>query len=74
VNHVLRRQVSAGRDHGFTSWQSIRMGCFANLFTLGEDLRAADSMDRAIDTAAAEQRRVGGVYDGVDVVCGYVAR
>src|SRR5690349_1539234 len=45
----------------------------ANLFAFDEDLRATGIVDRAVDTAAAEQRRVCSVDDRGYVVTGYVA-
>lgn len=48
------------------------MSRFANLFALRVDLRTTNPMDRAVYTAAAEQRLIRGVYDRGYVVGGYV--
>lgn len=60
VDHMARRQTVAAGDLG------IAGGAAAERFTFGEQFTTGCTMDRAIDAAAAEQRRIGGVDDRVD--------
>ncbi len=57
---IFRRQPKAGRDLGAAG------GAAAELFAFREQLRSGGAMDRAVDTAAAEQTPVGGIDDGID--------
>ena len=67
VQHIARRQVAAaGRLH-------VPGVAAAKRAALREDPGAAGAVDRSVDTAAAEQRRVRRVDDGVDVLRGDVA-
>jgi hypothetical protein len=45
----------------------------ADLLASGQDLCAPAAVDRAVHAAAAQQRRVGGVDDGVDLLLRDVA-
>jgi hypothetical protein len=60
MNHVPRRQAVPSGDFGVTGRTALQGAAF------GEKLRPGRAMDGAIDATAAEQRRVGGVDDGVD--------
>ena len=77
---------SPPRQTGPTVWMTWRAGrrpavvAFASPVdaaaerpALGQDRRAAGAVDRAVHAAAAEQRLVGGVDDGVDDLLGDVA-
>ena len=61
VDDMLRGQAVAAGDLGVTGVATIEGAA------LGQKLGAGRTMYRAIDTAAAEQRGVGGVDDGVNV-------
>src|SRR5207253_1727307 len=67
VDHILRRQPVSARD--------ARLACrtAANLAALFEQLRPGSAMNRAVDTAAAEERGVRGVDNGVDRELGDVS-
>ena len=73
VYHIKRGQLAASRDHGFAGRQSFRKTRAANLLALGEDLRSARAMDRAINAAAAEQRGIRRVHNCLNVLSGDVA-
>ena len=60
MNHMPCRQPIAAGDLGVAGLAAMKRAAF------GEQLRPGGAMDRAIDAAAAEQRRVGGVDDGVN--------
>lgn len=60
VDHMARGQTVAAGNLGIAGFAA------AERFTLGEQLRTGCTMDRAIDAAAAKQRRIGGVDDRVD--------
>jgi hypothetical protein len=60
MNHVPRRQPIARRDFGIAGGAAVERAAFR------KKLRPGRAMDRAIDTAAAEQRGVRGVDDGVN--------
>ena len=67
VQDVTGGQVtSAGRLH-------VAGVAPAELAALVENRRPTRAVDRAVDAATAEQRRVGRVHDGVDVLLGDVA-
>ncbi len=51
----------------------MRVSGAANLFALCEDLRATGVVNCSIDTASAEQRRVGGVHDRSDILLSEVS-
>src|SRR5262245_65438126 len=62
VDHPASREVARrGR---------LRVACVAasEAPALREDRRAAGTVDRAVDAAAAEERRVRGVHDRVDLL------
>ncbi len=60
------RQPIASGDLGVTGLAAMERAAF------GQELRPGPAMDRAIDAAAAEQRRVRGVDDGVNAQAGDV--
>ena len=61
VDHVPGRKPIAAGDLGGAG------GAAAERAALGDQFRAGGAMDGAVDAAAAEQRRVGRIDDGVDV-------
>jgi hypothetical protein len=60
VDDMPRRQPMAGRDLGVTGLAAIEGTAF------GQEFGAGRTVNRAINAAAAEQARVGGVDDGVN--------
>ena len=60
MNHMPRRQTIASGDFGVAGLAAVERAAF------GKKLRPGGAMDRAVDAAAAEQRRIGGVDDGVN--------
>ena len=73
VDHPAGRQREARRGHRLADRQPALEGRLSQGAAGGEQLRACGSMDRAIDAASAQQRRVRRVHDGVDVRGGDVA-
>src|SRR5207247_9531634 len=67
VDDPLRRQAIATGDPRLPGLTA------AERSALRQELRAGGAMDRAIDTAAAEQCRIRGVDDRVDQLPGDVA-
>ena len=64
---MARRQPVAARDLGVAGLAAMQRPAFR------KQLRPRRAMDGAIDATAAEQRRIGGVDDGVDIEFGDVA-
>jgi hypothetical protein len=60
MNDMPRRQTITLGDLGVAGCAAAKRAAF------GEQLRPGGTMDRAIDAAAAEQRRIRGVDDGVN--------
>ena len=60
MDHMPRRQPIAQGDFGAAGLAAMEAAAF------GEKFGSRRAMDRAIDAAAAEQRRVRGVDDGVN--------
>jgi hypothetical protein len=60
VNDVFRGQAIAARD------PRLARRTPADRAALLEQLRTRRAMDRAVDAAAAQQRAVGGIDDGID--------
>ncbi len=60
VDHMPRRQPIALGDLGVAGLATIQHAAF------DRELRPGCAMNRAVDAAAAEQRRIGGVDDGVN--------
>jgi hypothetical protein len=60
MNDMPRRQPITFSDLGLAGRAAIKRAAF------GEQLGSCGAMDRAIDAAAAQQRRIGGVDDGVN--------
>ena len=67
VDHPARGQPEPGRG--------LRLAgpATAQPAAVLDELRPGRTVDRSVDTSTAEQRRVGGVDDGVDVLAGDVA-
>ena len=61
VDHVARRQAVAARDSRLAGRAAAERAAF------GEQFRSGGAVNRAIDAAAAQQRRVRRVDDRVDV-------
>ena len=64
MNHMPRRELVSSGDLGAAGLTAIQGAAF------GEQLGSRGTMDRAIDPAAAEQRAICGVDDGVNAQCG----
>jgi hypothetical protein len=60
MNDMPRRQAVAFGDFGAAGLAAIERAAF------GQQFGSRRAMDRTIDAATAEQRRVGGVDDGVN--------
>jgi hypothetical protein len=60
MNDVPRRQPIPFGDFGVAGGAATKRAAFC------QQLRPCRAMDRAIDTAAAQQRRIRGVDDGVN--------
>ncbi len=63
MNHMLGRQPISFGDLGVAGGTTMQCAAF------GKQFGAGGTMDSAIDAAAAEQRRIGGVDDGVNAQC-----
>ncbi len=61
MDDMLRRQPIAARDLGRSGVAAAERPAFS------EQLRPGGAMDRAVDAAAAEQRPVRRIDDGIDV-------
>jgi hypothetical protein len=66
VNHVARRQPIALGDLGLARLAAMEHAAFH------DEVRPRGAVDRAIDAATAEQRRIRGVDDGVNAELGDV--
>src|SRR2546423_90677 len=60
MDHVLAGQTVAARDLGSAGCAAVERAA------LGEQFRPRRAVDGAIDAAAAQQRGVGGIDDGID--------
>jgi hypothetical protein len=60
MNDMPRRQLVARSDPGAAGLAAAKRAAF------GEQLRSGGTMNRAIDAAAAEQRSIRGVDDGIN--------
>jgi len=60
MNDIPRRKLVAMGDLGIAGLAATKRAA------IGEQPRAGHAMDRAIDPAAAEQRAIRGVDDGVN--------
>jgi len=58
-----RRQAISLRDLGVTGFATVQHPAFDGEFGSGS------TMDRAVNTAATQQRAIGGVDDGVNAQC-----
>lgn len=63
MDHVFGRQPVSAGDLGIAGVAATERAAFV------EQLRARGTVDGAINTAAAQQRRVGRVDDGVNAQC-----
>ena len=61
VNDEPCRQTIALRDSGVAGLTTSETAA------LRQQLRTGGPMDRSIDAATAEERSVGGIYDGIDL-------
>jgi hypothetical protein len=73
VDHPAGGEPPGCRRDGLARGQPSPVAAGPQVPALGQDLRAALAVDRAVDAAAAEQRRVGRVHDRVDAFLGDVA-
>ena len=60
VDDTRRRQLVAGGDLGIAGLATMEPAAFLEQFW------SSSTVDRAIDPAAAQKRRVGGVDDGIN--------
>jgi hypothetical protein len=72
VDDVLCGEPSARRDNGSAGWKMTDLGDDSPAFH--QNRRPSGTMDRAIDTAATQQRRIRRVHNGVGSLFGYVGR
>jgi hypothetical protein len=63
VNHVACRETIATRNPCFASRATTERATFS------KKLRPCGAMNRTVHTASAEQRRVSGIYDRIDIEC-----
>lgn len=63
VDHMPRRQTIGPGDLGATGLATIQHAAFDGEF------RPGCAMNRAVNTAAAKQRRIRGVDDGINAQC-----
>jgi hypothetical protein len=73
VNHPLRWQPPGRRRDGLPRRQPLRKAVAAKRAALLQNLWPTAAMDGAVDAAAAEQRRIRRVDDGIDSLLGDVA-
>jgi hypothetical protein len=73
MNHISCWQIPGSSYHRFSSRQTFRVGGLADLLTFLQDPWATNSVDGAIDTTTAQERPVGGVYNGVYILVGDIA-
>jgi hypothetical protein len=66
MNDMPRRQLVAFGDFGVAGLAAVKRAA------LSEQLRPGGAMDRPIDAAAAQQRGIRGVDDGINAQCGDV--
>jgi len=60
MNDIPRRKLIALGDLGVAGCAAAKRAAF------GKQFRSRGAMDRAIDAAAAQQRRIRGIDDGVN--------
>jgi hypothetical protein len=71
VYHVSHFQLSSTSDDSLARWQ--RAALIPHFATFRKKSRASRPMNRAINTSAAEQGRVGGVHDRISLFMSDVA-
>ena len=67
VDHVARGEKEAAGDLGVASLAAAERAARV------VEIAAGSAVDRAIDAAAAEERRVGGIHNGIDIEARNVA-
>src|ERR1700674_1884028 len=72
VNDIFGGQSSAGGDDSFAGGERADLHSCHDALALLEDRGAASVMNRSIHASPTEQRRVGGVNDGVSGFLGDV--
>jgi hypothetical protein len=70
---MLRGKISGSGDHGLAGRQSVRILRPANFTASFQNRWPTGTVDGAIDAASTQERRVGRVYDRVNIVRGDVA-
>ena len=77
VDAARRAGISAAKlsrlERGLRGLQLADVQTLCTLYGLGDQVRTGSAVDRAIDAAAAEQRMVRGIDDGIDIEGGDVA-
>ena len=68
VNDDLHRHVARGCRDRRTGWKSVWVGRASEVFALGEDCWTARAMNRAVHSAATEERFIRGIHDCVGVL------
>ena len=68
VDDVARSEIAAARYHCFACRQALLKLRAPNLAALFQNPRAARNVNRAVNAAAAEQGRVRGVDNGINVL------
>src|SRR5271165_3428643 len=72
VNDILRDQPAGGRGNRLSRGKATDAP--NNLFAGFENRGASGAMDCAVHTSSAQQRRVGGVHDGVGLLASDISR
>src|ERR1700675_2622559 len=72
VNYIFRGQSSAGGDDGFAGGKRAGLHSCHDALALVQDRGPASVVNRSIHASATEQRRVGGVDDGVGGLFGNI--
>ena len=73
VNDIERGQLPARRDDGFARRQSLRESGAANLAARFQDLGTTGEVNRTVNSATTQQRRVRGIHYRLDILFGDVA-
>ena len=73
MDHMFRPHPSSGRNNGLAGRQTVGKSLAANFFACSQDRRPAGTMNRPVDSAAAHQRAVGRIDDGIDSFLGDIA-
>src|SRR5436305_4732753 len=62
MNHILGRQATGGRDHGFSSGQPADLGC--DSFAFLKDRRSTRMVNCAINSTTDDEMRIRSIDDG----------